>query len=598
MQKISNLFLFSLFSLSLVASDDMSLVVKTTSGNSEGFINEGVINWEDIPYAKPPVGDLRWRAPQLIYNENTKIIPKDNNFCIQEPSDRGGAPGDEKVSGSEDCLYLDIQAPISNDGELIPVMFWIHGGGNTSGLKDIYNFSSLIKKEKVLIISINYRLGAFGWFTHPAIQDFQSGLDKTSNYGTLDIIAALRWTQENIEKFGGDPDNVTIFGESAGGHNVLSLLVAKEAKGLFHKAISQSGYTTTYSFEEAYNPNKDSRTFKASSSNIFKNLLNKTSYPKPEDELSLEEKRKILKAVDANQLFMLYKEGGIGSIIPLITEDGITMPFEGMKSALGNPEHLNIVPTIAGSNRDEVKLWLAAAEYFVELDTSLIGNILGFPKPVLKNKQAFSAFNYFRATAWQLRGVDEPLSAMYGAGNKQIYAYRFDWDDHRRLLFADFAELIGAFHASEIPLISGNDDIVGDFDFILYPKGPSKRFTEKNMMKFWANFAKNGAPGKSSNNKEWTSFIDNKGNKSLMILDKRTELGMSKHNKSIESLINELEISSVVNSREKCALLFQITTFVGADLFDNYNDRLDGTCTRIKAIEFLEENSGVISFEI
>ena len=84
-------------------------------------------------------------------------------------------------------------------------MFWIHGGGNTSGLKDSYNFSKLVKKEKVIIVSINYRLGAFGWFTHPSIQSLQSGLDKSSNFGTLDIIAALRWTQENIEKFGGDP---------------------------------------------------------------------------------------------------------------------------------------------------------------------------------------------------------------------------------------------------------------------------------------------------------------------------------------------------------------------------------------------------------
>jgi len=153
-------------------------------------------------------------------------------------------------------------------------MFWIHGGGNTSGLKDIYNFAKLVKREDVIVVSINYRLGAFGWFTHPAIQSFQSGLDGSSNYGTLDIIAALRWTQENIAEFGGDPDNVTIFGESAGGHNVLSLLVSKEAKGLFHKAISQSGYTTTYSLEEAYKPKKHLIHQKLQVQVFLKNCLN------------------------------------------------------------------------------------------------------------------------------------------------------------------------------------------------------------------------------------------------------------------------------------------------------------------------------------
>jgi len=593
MLKISKLIfiiLVTIQSSSLLANK----IINTSSGVVSGFEKDQVINWHDIPYAEPPIGELRWRAPKLIYNSKENIFPKEGNFCIQEPYERGGAPGDEDVSGTEDCLYLDIQAPIATKNSKLPVMFWIHGGGNTSGLKDSYNFSKLVKKEKVIVVSINYRLGAFGWFTHPAIQEFQSGLDKSSNFGTLDIIAALKWTQENIAKFGGDPNNVTIFGESAGGHNVLSLLVSKEAKGLFHKAISQSGYTTTYSIQEAYKPKTASNTSEASSSKIFSSLIKSIEYSVPENEIKIEEQRNILKDIDPYVFFLLYQKENIRSI-PLITEDGITMPFEGMKAALGNPEHLNIVPTIAGSNKDEVKLWLAAADYFVKLDKSFFGNMIGVPKPILRDKQAYQAFNYFRATAWQLRGVIQPLSSMYEAGNKDVYAYRFDWDDHRRYLFADFAELIGAFHASEIPLISGNDDIVGDFDFILYPAGPSKRFTEKNMMKFWANFAKTGTPSKSSNNKEWKSFINN-NEKSIMILDKRSDMRMSKFNKDMNSLITELELSTVINSSEQCALLFQITTFVGEDIFDDYQDRLDGACTRGLAREFLDENSGVIDF--
>ena len=594
MQKISKFILTILFTLNSF-SLEAEKIISTSSGTITGFEMDKVMNWHDIPYAKPPIGDLRWKAPQLILKSNKKIIAQEGNFCIQEPYERGGAPGDEDVSGSEDCLYLDIQAPLSHVDSKLPVMFWIHGGGNTSGLKDSYNFSKLVKKEKVIVVSINYRLGAFGWFTHPSIQSLQSGLDKSSNFGTLDIIAALRWTQENIEKFGGDPNNVTIFGESAGGHNVLSLLVSKEAKGLFHKAISQSGYTTTYSIEEAYKPKESSNTSDASSSEIFSRLLKSIDYSKPETEIDIAEQRKILKEINAYELFLLYQDDEVNSI-PLITEDGITMPFEGMKSALSNPKHLNIVPTIAGSNRDEVKLWLASAEYFVKLEESFLGNIINIPKPVLKDKKAYAAFNYFRATAWQLRGVDQPLSGLYQAGNKDVFAYRFDWDDHRRYLFADFAELIGAFHASEIPLVSGNDDIVGDFDFILYPKGPSKRFTEKNMMSFWAHFAKNGYPGTSSNNKDWIPYIDENGDKSIMILDKRSNLGITNFNKNLDSLITELELSSVINSREKCALLFQVTTFVGEDIFDDYQDRLDGKCTKNLAKAFLDENSGVIDF--
>ena len=150
-------------------------------------------------------------------------------------------------------------------------MFWIHGGGNTSGLKDIYDFSGLVQKQNVIVVSINYRLGPFGWFSHPAIQDHNSGIDKTSNFGTLDIIKALEWVNLNIEKFGGDKDNITIFGESAGGHNVFSLLVAPQAKGLFHKAISQSGYTTSNTYKTGYLGDSSSVEY-ISTSKIVKSL--------------------------------------------------------------------------------------------------------------------------------------------------------------------------------------------------------------------------------------------------------------------------------------------------------------------------------------
>ena len=185
-------------------------------------------------------------------------------------------------------------------------MFWIHGGGNTSGLKDLYDFSKVVSRHDVIIVRLNYRLGPFGWFTHPAIQDFQVGNDKTSNFGTMDIIMALEWVSDNISKFGGDESNVTIFGESAGGHNVLSLLVSDKAAGLFHKAISMSGYTTSISLENAYNPQKKSSTSKYASSNVVSSILKKYEY----DDYGNDYKkiRKILLNLSTEDFFKFYSD--------------------------------------------------------------------------------------------------------------------------------------------------------------------------------------------------------------------------------------------------------------------------------------------------
>ena len=144
----------------------------------------GVITWHDIPYAQPPTDELRWKAPKSFKNNELIINDKNDNFCVQRPSSLGGASGEGEYIGTEDCLYLDIRKPIKSKNKL-PVMFWIHGGGNTSGLKDIYDFSGLVKQEEVIVVSINYRLGPFGWFSHPSIQNFQDGLDASSNFGTL-----------------------------------------------------------------------------------------------------------------------------------------------------------------------------------------------------------------------------------------------------------------------------------------------------------------------------------------------------------------------------------------------------------------------------
>ena len=243
MKALYSFTILSLFLLPLTTYSDYR--IESSSGVVEGYKKGRVLFWDDIPYAKPPINELRWKAPRRIDDSTNLILPKEQNFCVQRPSSLGGPGGDGPMVGTEDCLYLDVSAPVRNTNELLPVMFWIHGGGNTSGLKDLYDFNKMVKKHNVIVVRVNYRLGPFGWFSHPSIQDFQTDLDKTSNFGTLDIIAALHWVKENIILFGGDPDNVTIFGESAGGHNVFSLLYQINPKGFFIKQYLMSGYTTS-----------------------------------------------------------------------------------------------------------------------------------------------------------------------------------------------------------------------------------------------------------------------------------------------------------------------------------------------------------------
>jgi len=585
--------IFLLHSLNLNASNDF---VYTQSGVVEGQKKNRSVLYQDIPYAQPPVGNLRWKAPRSLKSSD-KIHPKDENFCIQRPSNLGGAEGDDFFVGSEDCLYLDIYTPtkIKND---LPVMFWIHGGGNTSGLKDIYDFSKMVSKHDVIVVAINYRLGPMGWFTHPAIQQFQDGDDKTSNFGTLDIIHALKWVNKNISKFGGNPDNVTIFGESAGGHNVLSLLVSEKAKGLFHKAISMSGYTTSISTIDAYNPSQSSSTSNHSSFRIVERLLKSNE---EYDDIKFNDHNKlrdILLNIPIDEFFIHYAERASYEEIPLLTADGVAIPEVGLDSALSMKEHLNIVPTIAGSNRDEVKLWLATAEYFVELDYSFLGSVLKIPKVKLKDKDSFEAFNYYRSSAWKIRGVDSPLNSLMNAGNNQLYAYRYDWDDHRKFFIADFKTLIGAAHATEIPLLTGSYKLVGGYPLsdLIYPPSVSKRYLSKNMMTFWTNFAKNGSPGSSTNNVFWDNYISDNNQSNFMILDNKKNLSMKSDEISFKSLTDELIRDKRVNNVERCVIFFQMFTYVGDDLYEENINKFENNCSRDESQKFIIENASYIEY--
>jgi len=569
-------------------------VVKTSSGIVDGYKKNGIVYWDDIPYAQPPVNNLRWKAPRPLNDPKIEIKPKEGNFCIQKTSSLGGSSqfSDDLISGTEDCLYLDIISPPKNVNESLPVMFWIHGGGNTSGLKDLYDFSKMAKKHDVIVVRINYRLGPLGWFTHPAIQKNQEGLDKTSNFGTLDIISALEWVNKNIHLFGGDSENITIFGESAGGHNVFSLLVSPQANNFFHKAISMSGYTTSISKNLAYKQDLKSSTSNNTSWSVVEKVLGGN-----QENYSNEDIRKTLYDLEAKEFFRHYVNRPSYEEIPLLTNDGIVIPDIGLEKALADKKYVANVPIIAGSNHDEVKLWLATAEYFVELDYSLLGSILNIPKVKLKNEPAFEAFNFYRSAAWKIRGVDLPLQGILNSGNDSVYAYRFDWDDHRRILVADFKKLIGAAHATEIPLLAGNEKLVGGYPLsdLIYPTGISKLYTSRNMMRFWSNFAKNGNPGISTNSVKWEPYSEiNKY--SFMVLDNRKNLKMRSQAQSFKDLSAQLYEDERINELEKCVILLQMYTFVGNDIYDENIKYYPGKCNRTDSENFLMDNASYIEY--
>lgn len=218
-------------------------VVKTTAGPVEGVETGAVAAFKGVPFAAPPVGDLRWRAPQAP-KPWTAVRPAADYGpdCMQNPFPGDAAP--LGVKPAEDCLYANVWTPKAAVGSKAkrPVMVWIYGGGFVNGGSSPAVYAGdRFARDGVVLVSFNYRLGRFGFFAHPALSAENADGGLLGNYAIMDQIAALKWVQANIAAFGGDPDNVTIFGESAGGMSVHALLTTPLAKGLFHKAIIQSG---------------------------------------------------------------------------------------------------------------------------------------------------------------------------------------------------------------------------------------------------------------------------------------------------------------------------------------------------------------------
>ena len=215
-------------------------IVTVDSGQLQGMARDTVLSFKGIPFAAPPVGELRWRPPQPAAKwHGVRNAGQYGADCMQLPFPSDAAP--LGTPPAEDCLYLNVWRPAAQSAGPLPVMVWIYGGGWVNGGSSpaVYDGSEFAR-QGVVLVSFNYRLGRFGYFAHPALtREGKAGL--LGNYGDMDQIAALQWVQRNIQSFGGDPHNVTVFGESAGGFSVHNLLTSPLAVGLFQKAIIESG---------------------------------------------------------------------------------------------------------------------------------------------------------------------------------------------------------------------------------------------------------------------------------------------------------------------------------------------------------------------
>jgi para-nitrobenzyl esterase len=228
---------------SAVAQTPFSTKVSVETGYIQGAVKDGVLTFKGIPYAAPPVGDLRWRPPQPALGwKGVRDASRFGHDCMQIAT-RSHAP---EATYAEDCLFLNVWRPADDTTKKLPVMVWIHGGAFINGGSSDYSQDGTkFARQGIVFVSLNYRLGRFGFFGFPALTRENPG-EQHGNYGFMDQIACLKWIKKNIAAFGGDPNRVTVFGESAGGSSVQMLMASSLAKGLFQQVILQSSGSRTY----------------------------------------------------------------------------------------------------------------------------------------------------------------------------------------------------------------------------------------------------------------------------------------------------------------------------------------------------------------
>ena len=443
-----------------------SLTVKTAQGKAQGkTINEGKVKaFLGLPYAAPPVGDLRWRAPQPPAKwQGVRDATKYGARCFQ------GHIYDDMVfqdSGpSEDCLYLNVFTPANAKGKL-PVMFWIHGGGYSGGsASEPRHNGDFLPTKGVVLVTINYRLGIFGFFATADMAKEANGA--AGNYGMLDMVAALQWVKANIAKFGGDPGNVTIFGESAGSFAVSTLMAAPPAQGLFHKVIGESGAAFSNVLPTGTLEDRETRNSEWATSLGANTLAD-------------------LRAMPADAILEASRKDGAPRFSPVIDGRLLTEPAP-ETYAKGKQAH---VPILAGWNRDEnsalakdmtVEKWKAfAAEKFGDRADEFLKLYPGDT-----DEQAARSSIDYGSDAFIAFGTWKWIAAHAKTGDSPVYRYHFELAAPP----SKFHQGTFAFHSDDIEYVFGALDTRPGAEW-----RPEDRKLSEQMMSYWTNFAKTGDP--------------------------------------------------------------------------------------------------------
>lgn len=615
LKKAGKLWLSCLF-LFLTACDESVLEVEKLparetlreieSGKIIGFRdNSNTFAWLGIPYAKAPVGDLRWKAPQKEMPwsgvreslEFQSYCPQIAGLGIAAPKDLVG-----KVAGSEDCLYLNVWAPnsVESNNQLtegvagLPVMLWIHGGGNTVGTANSYSkLSTLSGKQKVVVVSINYRLGLLGWFRHPALMSTQLmsakegkersvlQADLSGNYGTLDIIQSLHWVKNNIAAFGGDPENVTVFGESAGGFNVYSLMLSPLAEGLFHKAISQSGGIKVTPINKAENYRDDllvGDNFSAKEIAILLAIEEGLAKSRSEAKqwLSMQADSSLsawLKGKTVDQLFSIFNNNDypMGMLpVPYLFSDGYVLPKHDIKAILKMPSLFNSVPLMTGTNRDEMKLFMMGDNEFTKKWFGVVPSIL--------DKARYNRTARYKSDLWRILGADLPATLLSQRERAlPVFTYRFDFDQLKDNWLVSLSELLGASHGLEMAYVFGLPGSLSN-NFNVHTLD-TLEFREKlayAMSSYWTNFSYTGSPGRGRLNDLplWQAWDNQEGGAKAFLIDADNRGGLRQITKqlSIESLkadmINDQEL--IKSQKALCETYYQVfkQSILGEALFN------------------------------
>jgi para-nitrobenzyl esterase len=455
-------------------------VVGTRDGAVRGLANGAVDEFLGIPYAAPPVGALRWRAPQPATRwSGVRDATHFGPHCPQPATPFGQA------STSEDCLFLNVFTPTGQPARRHhPVMVWIHGGALVTGESDDYLPTQLVQ-HGVTVVTINYRLGALGFLAHPALADANG---QSGDYGLMDQQVALRWVQHNIARFGGNPHNVTVFGESAGGLSTLSQVASPQARGLFERAIVESG---------SYNVTQASLSSAESAGEAFATNAGCAS-----------QTAACLRSLPVSTI--LANEAAAG-YTPNINSEVLPESL-GTAFATGN---FNRIPIINGTNRDEWRLFVALSELEGNPVTAanyqrMISSTLGVPSAaaaVITAEYPLSAFPS-PSVALGAVGTDAIFACPALSIDQSVshfvptFAYEFNDENAPEEFLPPVSFPYGAAHASEIQYLMGL--ATATFPGTL---SAAQQQLATTMKGYWTNFAKLGFPT-SFGSPVWQSFDD------------------------------------------------------------------------------------------